>query len=258
MTRKNPLQRVAASSRSNPDWYGTRMVQARRSNFKGDDQDKKSRDVWEDSYHRQEFEHELIDRKTTWGLTSQTILFTAYGVTLGGNNASKNSDLAAISNDFRKVVILAGLFIAAVTFVAVVATINSKRLSWRQYEEFYDHHPSLKGPLVKEPFQWGVSTPNTIVTMALEAFLPLIFFGAWLYLLKHSSTAVILTIGSIVAVIIATGVIVGWSAKRRQKPKVKRKGPWPPLLRRLRERRTLGRRVTDTKLGPGRARGSEP
>jgi hypothetical protein len=40
--------------------------------------------AWEDAQSRQEFEHELINRKTTWLLTSQGLLFTAYGVTFGG------------------------------------------------------------------------------------------------------------------------------------------------------------------------------
>ena len=39
--------------------------------------------MWQDQNHRQEFEHDLLNRKTTWGLTGQTILFAAYGVTLG-------------------------------------------------------------------------------------------------------------------------------------------------------------------------------
>lgn len=142
-----------------------------------------SRDVWQDQNKRQEFEHGLIDRKTTWGLTSQTILFAAYGVTLSGDKAPKDRDLVAISNHFRTAVIFAGLLIATVTFVAVLAIINSKRLSWQQYGEFYDKNSSLQGPLVKKPLQWGVSTPNTIVSMTLEALLPLVFFGAWLYLL---------------------------------------------------------------------------
>jgi hypothetical protein len=108
-----------------------------------------SRDVWKDYNHRQEFEHDLINRKTTWGLTSQTILFAAYGVTLRGNNTPGKKDLVAIGYDFRKVVISAGLLIAVVTFVAVLATVNSKRLSWRQYEDFYEGHAYLQEQLVK-------------------------------------------------------------------------------------------------------------
>ena len=63
------------------------------------DRYKEARDVWEDSQHRQEFEHDLINRKTTWSLTGQTILFAAYGVTL-------RSDFADKANYFRNAVAL--------------------------------------------------------------------------------------------------------------------------------------------------------
>jgi hypothetical protein len=41
------------------------------------------RDIWDDHNHSQEFEHNLINRKTTWSLTAQTLLFAAYGVVFG-------------------------------------------------------------------------------------------------------------------------------------------------------------------------------
>jgi hypothetical protein len=140
-----------------------------------------SRDVWQDHNHRQEIEHDLINRKTTWGLTGQTILFAAYGVTLGtlGNGSF------AKASDFRKVVALAGLLIAAITFCGVLAIINSKRLSWKQYREYYKKN-ALPAPLGKKPLQWGVNTPNTYLTLAPDALLPLIFGGAWLCLLLHT------------------------------------------------------------------------
>jgi len=53
--------------------------------------------------------------------------------------------------------------------------------------------------------------------MTLEAFLPLIFFGAWLYLLIHSSTAAIVTIVVIAVGIVAFDVKVGWDASTRRK-----------------------------------------
>src|SRR5438034_10742862 len=52
------------------------------------------RDIWCDHNHQQEFEHELINRKTTWSLTAQTILFTAYGLVLG-------IDIPEVSKKFR-------------------------------------------------------------------------------------------------------------------------------------------------------------
>jgi hypothetical protein len=188
------------------------MTQAR-------DRYQKSRDVWKDQVSRQEFEHDLINRKTTWGLTCQSILFAAYGVTLTGGQPPKG--IVAISNEFRRVVIFSGLLIASVTLVAVLATINSKRMSWRQYGSFYDEHPLLQEPLVRKPLQWGVRTPNTIVTMIAEAFLPLIFLGAWLYLQTHSLTTAIVTIAAIAATISAIGVIIGWETRERRKSHAK-------------------------------------
>lgn len=140
---------------------------------------RQSRDVWDDWNHRQEFEHDLINRKTSWWLTGQTILFAAYGVTL-------RSDFVDKSNEFRKVVAFAGLAVAVVTFVGILGLIRSKRMSFRDYSEFYCP-PSpklpLPGPLEGKPLQWGVNTRNTWLTLAPDFFLPLIFAGAWLFLL---------------------------------------------------------------------------
>lgn len=170
--------------------------------------------MWKDQVGRQEFEHDLINRKTTWGLTCQSILFAAYGVTLTGDKIPK--DIVAISNEFRRVVIFAGLLIASVTLVAVLATINSKRMSWWQYRRFYDEHPLLQEPLVMKPLQWGVRTPNTIVTMIAEAFLPLIFLGAWLYLQTRNPSTAIITTAAIAAAISTIGVIIGWTTRERR------------------------------------------
>jgi hypothetical protein len=174
MTRKNPLQQPGASGSHG---YSRRMARARRSNFKGDDQYKRSRDVWEDSNHRQEFEHDLINRKTTWSLTGQTILFAAYGVTL-------RSDVADNGKHFREVVAYSGLLVAAATFVGLVFIIISKYLSWRQYRRFYTSKElPLPRPLNEKPHKWGVNTLSTIVTLVPEIGLPIVFFVAWLYLI---------------------------------------------------------------------------
>jgi hypothetical protein len=140
-----------------------------------------SRDVWQDQNRRQEFEHDLLNRKTTWGLTGQTILFAAYGVTLGTLGPSS----ADGASDFRVAVALAGLLIAVITFLGVVAIILSKYLSWRQYEKYYEKNP-LPGPLDKKSLQWGVNTKNTCLTLAPDALLPLIFVSVWAWLLLYS------------------------------------------------------------------------
>ena len=75
-----------------------------------------SRDIWNDYNATQKFEHELIHRKTTWWLATQTILFNAYGVSLGNGK-------------FGRVVAGVGLAVAALTLIGVWTVIRSKRLS---------------------------------------------------------------------------------------------------------------------------------
>jgi len=142
---------------------------------------KQSRDVWNDFNHRQEFEHDLINRKTSWWLTSQTILFAAYGVTLRSSVVDRN-----MGSEFRKVVAWSGLTVAIVTFVGILALIISKYLHFRRYHKFYS--PSspklpLPGPLEGEKLPWGVNTPTNLFTLVPDFFLPLIFTIAWLFLL---------------------------------------------------------------------------
>jgi hypothetical protein len=144
-----------------------------------DDQYKESRDVWDDFNHRQEFEHDLINRKTSWWLTSQTILFAAYGVTLRSDVVDENK-----ASEFREVVALSGLTVAVVTFVGILALIISKYLHWRRYRKFYSRSKlRLPGPQEGKPLPWGVETTSNVVTLVPDFCLPLIFAVAWLCLL---------------------------------------------------------------------------
>ena len=45
--------------------------------------DTSGHDPWEDYRKGQEFEHTLIDRKTSWFLAAQGLVFAAYGLSLG-------------------------------------------------------------------------------------------------------------------------------------------------------------------------------
>jgi hypothetical protein len=161
---------------------------------------KETRDVWDDFNHRQEFEHDLINRKTTWWLTGQTILFAAYGLTL-------KRDFVDKSNVFPKAVAITGLAVAIITFIGVLAVINSKYLSWRQYKAFYNakkpgststkqknistkpnsppEELDLPRPLNENSLQWGAKTWNTLLTLAPDALLPIIFALAWIFLYRH-------------------------------------------------------------------------
>jgi len=134
-----------------------------------------SRDIWSDYNARQEFEHELINRKTTWSLSAQVILFAAYGVALNG---------AAEGETFRQVVASAGVAVAIVTLIGVVAVIRSKLISWQMYRDFYlDHEGHLPQPITEPALPWGVNTGNTLVTLLPDVALPLIFAFAWTVLL---------------------------------------------------------------------------
>jgi hypothetical protein len=139
------------------------------------------RDIWGDFNHRQEFEHELINRKTTWLLSTQSILFAAFGVTLRGGEGS----VPRITDDFRTLVSIAGLSIAALTMVGVLCVIRSKWISWRTYAGFYARaaSPGTPPPFNRTNIQWGVMTRNTWLTLAPDGLLPVVFIVVWSILL---------------------------------------------------------------------------
>ena len=141
------------------------------------------RDVWGDFNRRQEFEHELIDRKTNWLLTTEGLLFAAYGVSFEASETPSR---------FRSSVAWAGLLIAAITLVGVLAVMNSKRMSWGEYQRFYGREGSgeLPQPFPRQrdgrgtPLAWGVRTSNTVLTLAPDLVIPAVFIGVWWYLLS--------------------------------------------------------------------------
>jgi len=143
------------------------------------------RDIWADYNTRQAFEHELINRKTTWLLATQTLLFAAYGVTFtsAGNDAHVD--------EFRRVVAYSGLSIALIVLVGVVALIRSKFRSWKAYRAFYVDSKTVDPPrpLDKGPLEWGVLTRNTFVTLLPDVLLPLVFVAAWSALARDSLAA---------------------------------------------------------------------
>jgi hypothetical protein len=132
------------------------------------------RHIWDDHNHRQEFEHDLINRKTTWLLTTQALLFAAYGVTFIGDR------IDGMRIPFRNVVAYSGLAIAAIVVVGVCAVIISKFLSWKAYRAFFDSNPiALPMPLDQGKLQWGVHTVNTLAALAPDVLLPVVFIVAW-------------------------------------------------------------------------------
>lgn len=141
------------------------------------DKYQRARDIWYDHNHRQEFEHQLIDRKTTWLLTTQAILFAAYGVTFQ-SGAAESAATAEKLDEFRDVLSFCGVAVAGLLFISVLALLNSKFLSWRRYERFYKK-PDVRLPEPHDRLRWGVCTPNTVVAVLPEVLLPIVFIVAW-------------------------------------------------------------------------------
>ena len=133
---------------------------------------------------RQKFEHELINRRVTWLLTSQTILFAAYGI-----GASKG---IVISQQFLCVVSACGLLSSFLLFLGIVAGALAKWRSWKDYldllqnlnNEVYGSKISVPKEHDKLRKNWGVRTEITILALVPDLFLPLIFLGAWVFVLQ--------------------------------------------------------------------------
>ena len=113
---------------------------------------------------RQEFEHELVDRKIRWLLSSQTILFAAYGLTLSGKVAGDVSDL-------RDAIGLVGIATSLLTFVGVAMAFMAKYLSWRKYQR----HFGKSAPETETgKLPWGVNTFVTILSMLADLAMPFV------------------------------------------------------------------------------------
>jgi hypothetical protein len=143
---------------------------------------RKAREIWCDHQSQQVFEHELINRKTTWLLTTQSILFVAYAASFQGADPEGSGP---DRSELRMVVAGLGLGIAFIVLIGVVGLIRSKYLSWQKYEEAFEPFgpARLPGPLAHKRLQWGVDTRTTFVTLAPDVALPAAFILAWLALL---------------------------------------------------------------------------
>jgi hypothetical protein len=137
-----------------------------------------SRETWQDYNDEQKFEHSLIDRKTTWSLTAQSILFAAYGLTVTKD--------APPASEFRLAVAVSGLVVAALTLIGVSGLIVSKLASYRSYKTYFDGEHSLPQPKKNKGNQlkWGpAGTLNTMVTLLPEIGIPALFIVTWSLLL---------------------------------------------------------------------------
>lgn len=112
-----------------------------------------------DYFERLKFEHELLNRRVTWLLASQTILFAAYGLT------DKH-----IENDkiIVEIIPCIGLLLSISIFIGIIASIFAKTLTWLDNRT---EHP-----------QFGVRTWITILGFTPDLLLPILFSFGWLQL----------------------------------------------------------------------------
>jgi len=124
---------------------------------------------------RQKFEHELIDRKLTWLLTSQTILFASLAFVLG-NEGSKDDKFF-----FTLLISCLGIVISLLIFIGVLMGIRAKRKDFENEAETKKiNHPQ---EYERHPVQWGVDTKNTEIAIIPDKFMPVVFAMAWLIIL---------------------------------------------------------------------------
>lgn len=115
---------------------------------------------------RKHYEHELINRRLTWLLTSQSLLFAAYGLVYASNKLQ--DQVSKITHGIA----LVGMVIAGIIWVGIVAAIIASLYLWIDVKQ--------KDPAVP----LGVRTGTTLLGWIPDVFLPLVFIFAWWYLYK--------------------------------------------------------------------------
>jgi len=116
------------------------------------------------------FQHDLIDRKITWLLTSQTILFAALGLTI---------DAPVL--DLVRVIGWLGLAICIAVAIGLVGNIMAKIFVYRDYRE------RLTGV---ERVRFGVRGWTTCFGIATDVLIPAAFIGAWISVLRNAEAIV--------------------------------------------------------------------
>lgn len=122
-------------------------------------------------YERLDFEHNLINRRLTWLLTSQTILFAAYGLAL--DSKDKSGDKVDL---FLNVIAFSAPFISLFVLAGVIAAFLAKYHTWQKFRS--------KPGNEDEPF--GVKTWITYLGFAPDVALPLAFTTAWAFLVGNT------------------------------------------------------------------------
>ena len=123
--------------------------------------------AYKEFWDRLKCEHELLNQRITWLLTSQTILFAAYGFTLTKDNI--------LAMNFQTVIAASGMTAAILMLIGILAGLHAKRAVWRDYQ--VDYNPRQK---------WGVRTGATWAGLVPDVFTPVVFISAWMAVLISS------------------------------------------------------------------------
>ena len=135
-------------------------LEAQRFTF---DRERYERELYD---KRLQFEHELINRRLTWLLTSQSLLFAAYAFASDPDSSAKTS----LAKTFLSVTPIAGVAISVLIFIGVLCGAHAKWTVWKRFQ--------AKHPL--EPF--GVVTRLTYIALVGDGMLPVVFAGAWVWI----------------------------------------------------------------------------
>jgi hypothetical protein len=140
------------------------------------------RRIFDDYVRGIDYQHDLIDRKITWLLTSQTILFAALAFTAADTSSTK----------LVYVIASTGLAICVTTFVGVFTNGLAKR---RVYEDYRDYEAEICREIkrianrdksagwrvpVTSALEFGVRTRLTKIGIRVNELIPIIFAGAWI------------------------------------------------------------------------------
>ena len=118
--------------------------------------------AYKEYWNRLDFEHELLNRRITWLLSSQALLFAAYGLTFTGNEAEQ----------FRAAIAWSGMIVAILILLGILAGLSAKLKVWLDYKyTYYRHQP------------WGVRTGLTCLGLVPDVCSPVLFAVVWLVVL---------------------------------------------------------------------------
>jgi len=129
----------------------------------------KSNDKYSYAWYQQGLtsEHELLNRRLTWLLSSQTILFAALAFAMGNQTT-----LDRRHEFFFLVVSILGIAISLCILFGIWQGIRAKRQLWKDYKT----HTEPKEEL-------GVRTEITNKALVPDVLLPVFFTLAWISLL---------------------------------------------------------------------------